>query len=503
MDKPILLFDFGGVLVDLDRERCVRAFADLGFDITPYLGTFAQGGVFSDFEGGKINAHELCNALRQQSGRSDLTDEQLINAWKRYPVIVPADRLALLEKVKQHYRLCVLSNTNPVHWGMTDSELIDYGKKKLKDFFTDTFLSFEMGLQKPDPRIFHEVVRRLGVEAKNILFFDDSAANCEAARRCGMRARLAPAQGAWKTFFDEDGRLRPSCVATVGFFDGVHRGHCHLFRQVAQEAQRRDISSLAITLDRHPAETLANVNAPHLLTPLHQKVRLIQQAGIDKVDVLSFNKETALLTAREFMRHELVERRAVECLVVGYDNHFGSDTQLTIDDYRAIGNKVGLEIIEADELKGNVSSSVVREAICEGNIEEASSLLGHAYTLCGTVVEGHHVGARLGFPTANIAPTDKRQLIPPRGAYAARCQAGGQWYAAMVGITARPTLHNGKDVTIEAHLLDFNGDLYGKELTLEFLCKLRDEVPFKDTNVLRLQLQEDAQAVRQLKLNKP
>ena len=142
-DNTILLFDFGGVLVDLDRERCVHAFADLGFDITPYLGTFAQGGIFSELESGKITPHELCDELRQQSGRDDLTDEQLIGAWKRYPVGVPSDRLALLEKVREHYPLYVLSNTNPIHWDMTDEELIDYGDKKLKNFFSDCYLSYK------------------------------------------------------------------------------------------------------------------------------------------------------------------------------------------------------------------------------------------------------------------------------------------------------------------------------------------------------------------------
>ncbi len=202
-----LLFDFGGVLVDLDRERCVREFNAIGLDITKYLGAYRQAGPFSLIEQGKMSIPEFCNEIRQITGRLDTTDQAIVSAWESFLPGVPAERLDMLLKIKQHYPLNLLSNTNQIHWRQARDEFFAYQGHQVGDFFDHIFLSCEMGLEKPAPELYEAVIKELGVPASDILFFDDSEVNCEAARRCGMQSLLAPAGSQWFKYFDENGKL--------------------------------------------------------------------------------------------------------------------------------------------------------------------------------------------------------------------------------------------------------------------------------------------------------
>lgn len=202
-----LLFDFGGVLVDLDKERCIRAFARLGFDIRPFIGTFAQAGILSQLERGEIGVSAFCDAIRQSCGQSELTDSDIVGAWEDYLLEIPANRLEMLLKARQHYHVHLLSNTNPIHWAQAQSHLFRYNGHTVDDFFEKKFLSFELGVEKPAPEIFRQVVAGIGCPANDILFFDDSEVNCEAAQKEGLQAVLAPAHGEWLKHFDEDGHL--------------------------------------------------------------------------------------------------------------------------------------------------------------------------------------------------------------------------------------------------------------------------------------------------------
>lgn len=206
----ILLFDFGGVLVDLDRQRCIQAFADLGFDIRPYLGAYRQAGIFSLLEQGKITVQDFCVGIRELSANDELTDEAIVKAWEKYLVGVPAERLELLLKIRQHYPVSVLSNTNCVHWAQACNDFFCYKDLGVNDFFDKLFLSYELGVEKPAPELYQKVIEGLGVPANEILFFDDSEVNCEAARQCGMQALLAPADSEWFKYFDENGKLQLS-----------------------------------------------------------------------------------------------------------------------------------------------------------------------------------------------------------------------------------------------------------------------------------------------------
>ena len=201
-----LLFDFGGVLVDLDRERCLLAFKELGFDARPYLGDFGQQGMFSRFESGRTTVGELCDSVRQAGGLPGLSDEDITGAFRQFLTGIPTERLDCLLRLKERYHIFLLSNTNPVHWQMACEELFCYKGLGVDDFFEQTFLSFRIGIEKPAPGIFHAVAAA-GIDPGQTLFLDDSEANCEAARREGFHARMAPQGGGWLSFFDKNGDL--------------------------------------------------------------------------------------------------------------------------------------------------------------------------------------------------------------------------------------------------------------------------------------------------------
>ena len=203
----VLLFDFGGVLVNLDKQRCIRAFKQLGLDVAPYLGAYRQSGPFSLLEQGRIKVQDFCDSLRQLSHQPELTNDSIIAAWKSFLTDVPEERLEMLLKLKRHYSVNLLSNTNAIHWSQARDGFFRYKGLEVEDFFDHIFLSYEMGIEKPAPALYAQVVRELSVPADEVLFFDDSEVNCEAARQCGLQSLLAPADSAWFKYFDNNGKL--------------------------------------------------------------------------------------------------------------------------------------------------------------------------------------------------------------------------------------------------------------------------------------------------------
>jgi riboflavin kinase/FMN adenylyltransferase len=295
-------------------------------------------------------------------------------------------------------------------------------------------------------------------------------------------------------------------VATIGFFDGVHRGHQYLIRQVRDEALRRGARSLLITFDRHPRSVFAPDSAPPLLTTADEKMLQLRATGVDDIFVLPFDRAMAALTAREFMNQVLKEQLGVTTLVIGYDHHFGRPQGENFEDYQTLGREVGIDVFLAHELEGeHVSSSAIRRALETGDIATANHLLGRPYSWTGRVVHGHAVGRQIGFPTANLEAIEPEQQLPARGAYAVEvlktsCDslATDAKVSAMLNIGCRPTLDNGSDTSIEAHLFDFEGDLYGQTLSLFFIARLREECRFTSEEALAQQLQLDKQAALQV-----
>ncbi len=277
-------------------------------------------------------------------------------------------------------------------------------------------------------------------------------------------------------------------AATIGFFDGVHRGHRCLIDQLTGLARERRMDTLVLTMDCHPRLVLQSDYIPQLLTTLEEKCRLLRETGISRLDVLTFDSDMARLSAEEFMR-EVLKPRDVSLLLMGYDHRFGHG-EAVFEDYVRWGEACGIEVVKAHELPDtHVSSTTIRRLLAEGSIREAQELLGHPYLLSGTVVEGHRLGHTIGFPTANLAITPGK-VLPREGAYAVRTPYG----VGMMDIGTRPTANNGSDLSVEVHLIDFSGDLYGQKLSLELAGFLREERAFPSLEALKAQLEQDRES---------
>lgn len=293
------------------------------------------------------------------------------------------------------------------------------------------------------------------------------------------------------------------CCAAIGFFDGVHRGHLYLINQVKAEAAKRGLQPIVVTFEEHPRLALTHTRYwPELLTTNEEKLRLLEEAELAGCAMLRFDRNMSMLTSREFMEAVLVKELGVKCLFVGYDHHFGSDLSSGYKEYVKYGRELGIEVIrerpfEAGDLR--ISSSATRRFLTGGNVEMARTCLGRPYLLEGIVVEGHHAGSLMGYPTANLRPDCEEQLVPGRGVYAVRATINGFSYMAMLNIGWRPTLGNGQDQSIEAHLLDYEGgDLYGQRMKVSFYRRVRDEQRFDSIQDLQSQLAVDADTVRQM-----
>ena len=291
--------------------------------------------------------------------------------------------------------------------------------------------------------------------------------------------------------------------AAIGFFDGVHRGHLYLIEQVKTEAEKRRLTPIVIRFEEHPRLTLTHTQYwPELLTTNHEKLQLLEATGLGGCVMLHFNQQMSMLSSREFMELVLRDELNVKCLLVGYDHHFGSDLSAGFKEYVKYGRETGIEVLREKPFETNdlrISSSATRRFLTGGNVEMARACLGRGYKLEGTIVEGHHKGTLLGFPTANLKPECPEQLIPGRGVYAVKAYIEGFSYKAMLNIGWRPTLDNGHDQSIEAHLLDYEGgELYGKQLSIVFYRRVRDEQRFESLEALQAQLTVDADTVRQM-----
>lgn len=278
-------------------------------------------------------------------------------------------------------------------------------------------------------------------------------------------------------------------VATIGMFDGVHRGHQFVLQHVVDEARQRGLQSMAITFDK---------TGPETLTPLAQKRILLMKTGIDRIEVLTFNDALKHMTAHQFMQQVLRDEYGVKVLLTGYDNRFGYNRLEGFDDYVRYGKELGIEVTSLppapSKRKGScVSSSLIRELIADGNISEANELLGYPYTLLGSVEHGEHIGTKLGFPTANIVIEDQCQLVPATGAYAVkiRMENSVEWKHGMMNIGTRPTF-DGQRQTMEVNVFRLKENLYGQQLQVAVVERLRGEQRFDSIEALKEQLQQDA-----------
>ena len=292
------------------------------------------------------------------------------------------------------------------------------------------------------------------------------------------------------------------CVATIGFFDGVHAGHRYLIQQVKEIAAAKGLRSALVTFPVHPRKVMNVEYRPELLTTPEEKISLLADIGVDYCLMLDFTPEISRLTAREFMTQLLKERYQVKYLVIGYDHRFGHNRSEGFEDYVRYGKEIGIEVIRAKAYTSNieignepnipVSSSLIRKLLHEGEVSLAAHCLKYEYFLDGIVVGGYQVGRKIGFPTANLRVDDPDKLIPADGVYAVWVTFG-KTYMGMLNIGVRPTIDNGPNRTIEVNILHFHSDIYDKFIRLTFVKRTRPELKFSSIDELITQLHKDAE----------
>jgi len=286
-------------------------------------------------------------------------------------------------------------------------------------------------------------------------------------------------------------------VVTVGTFDGVHRGHQRVLAEVVERARKGGLTSVLVTFDPHPLEILNPPAAPKVLTLTDEKRDLVSAAGVERVVVLPFTREVAQQTPEEFIRRLRAEH-ALEQLVLGYDHAFGRGRSGDEALVRRLGTAEGFECVVVDAVREDgqpISSTLIRTAVAHGDLAGAARWLGRPYSLLGRVVPGAGRGRTIGVPTINLAPPDARKLLPPDGVYGVWVWWRGTRYGGMMNQGPRPTFAE-QGRTLEVHLLDFAGDLYGETVRVDWVQRLRDVQAFPSRDALVAQLERDRQAAR-------
>ena len=295
-------------------------------------------------------------------------------------------------------------------------------------------------------------------------------------------------------------------VLTIGAYDGVHRGHRKVIAEVCRLAEERGLGSAVVTFDRHPASVVRPESAPLLLTDLEQKLELLAATGVDQTLVVPFDEQRAAETAEDFVTNVLVGCLKVKLIVVGEDFHFGFRRLGNVALLREMGQALGFAVtglglvgMDGEPARDHeqVSSTFIRRALGRGDLARANAMLGRPYEVRGTVVKGDQRGRTLGFPTANVR-VDGSILLPADGVYAGRVELpSGERRDAALSLGTRPHFFNDGDLLLEAHLIDFSGDLYGQEVNVSFEKNLRPQQKFENLEALVAQLEKDVASATQ------
>jgi len=285
-------------------------------------------------------------------------------------------------------------------------------------------------------------------------------------------------------------------VVTIGIFDGVHRGHVALLQKLIARAGERNGESVVMTFNPHPRLVLDSRTGNLLfLSTIDEKVALLEKAGTDHLIILEFTAAFSMMKASDFVKNVLVGKIGTRHLIVGHDHHFGYQGEGNFDNVKVSAGEMGFKVEQVDGLEADgavISSSRIRDALLKGRLDEANRWLGYSYALKGTVVEGKKIGRKIGFRTANIEPADKYKLVPADGVYAVEVQTGGSLLTGMLSIGKNPTVNEDPAVkSIEVHIINFEEDIYGRELEITFRHRLRDEIKFDNTDQLARQMMID------------
>jgi len=291
-------------------------------------------------------------------------------------------------------------------------------------------------------------------------------------------------------------------ILTTGTFDGVHLGHRKILKRLCDKAKKLGGESVLLTFHPHPRLVLFPENSDlKLLNSSEEKQQLLEEAGLDHLIVHPFTHDFSRLSSLEFVRDLLVNKVGIDALVIGYNHHFGRNREGGYESLTDFAEVFDFEVeeIPAEDLENvNISSTKIRQSLEEGNVELANSFLGHYYMLHGKVVHGSQKGRELGYPTANLKVKERYKLIPMDGVYAVEVFRGEKWLPAMMNIGVRPTVDEKKRHSLEVHLLDFNEDLYEKDLKIRFVKRIREERQFQNIEALKEQLDIDRNRTRNI-----
>ena len=287
-------------------------------------------------------------------------------------------------------------------------------------------------------------------------------------------------------------------VVATGFFDGVHLGHRLVLERLVRTARDRGEESAVVTFWPHPRNVLQDdARNLRLLTSLQEKKDLLYGLGVDRVEVLPFTRAFSRLTTREYLEDYVKGRFGGKAIILGYDNRIGSDL-LGPEEIGKVAEEVGLDVIRTSSFGTPegvvVSSTKIREAVSSGNVEAAGRMLGYDYSLFGVVVAGNRLGRTIGFPTANMRLYEPLKLLPGNGVYSVEVETLGRQFKGMCNIGVRPTVNSGKDLQVETNIFDFDEDIYGLDLKVTFLRRIRPERRFDSLDALKCQLIKDRQA---------
>lgn len=291
-----------------------------------------------------------------------------------------------------------------------------------------------------------------------------------------------------------------ACAATIGSFDGVHLGHRAMIAELRNAAEAKGLPLTVVTFARHPRLLFDGECEPFLLTTNSEKAALLATLGVERLVLLDFDSCMASMSAARFMREVLADALGVRLLGVGYDHRFGTPCEGEgFEQYVTYGKSVGIELIQLSPfaLDGNkVSSTAVRKALAAGDIALATEFLGRPFVLGGTVVQGAGIGRTLGFPTANIMLDNEMKMLPLDGVYEVAALLDGERYKGVMNIGVKPTIGDNMLRTIEVHIIDYSGDVYGKTIAVEVLRRLRRELEFDGVQALKLQIGVDVARVK-------
>ncbi len=301
------------------------------------------------------------------------------------------------------------------------------------------------------------------------------------------------------TFYNiEDFKKVPNAVVTIGTFDGVHRGHQEILRNMVNRAKEIGGESVVVTFYPHPRQVLSHDSGIRFISTQEEKIAHLEALGIDNLIIIKFTKEFAAIPSEDFIKNYLVKNIHPAVLIIGYDHHFGKGRTGDFEMLYELGSQYHFKVEKIQEQDVDnvaVSSTKIRHYLENGDIKHANMLLGYEYSYIGKVVHGQQVGHKMGYPTANIEVAEEFQLIEKQGVYATFAEIGGRSYPAMTYIGKRPTMEDNRPQSIETHIISFDGTLYDKEIKIRFVDFVRDDKKFDNFEALKRQIGIDEQQI--------